>query len=183
MTTSPYTPYGGVHNIVDQDIVQGLFYWLKEKQDLMDLLGHMPGHLPYSPALFIHELGFILEEEQTNTCTIKYAGGWAAPNNYNTMEFPRIALQFHCSPIRNDHNMVADRGAEAIRRVMYIYKQFDKYMHRPAALEIEGSQSKIEMWGTVRTLECARQAEINIESPPDADGIVIGTVYYAVTVG
>jgi hypothetical protein len=179
------SPYDGFRN-PPGDIIAGLYQWLLAKPDLMMLLGNNPGAIPDDPMMFEHVLEFTVQGEQTNALVLKYMGGWGAPNPASTAKFPRIGLEFYCDPIRDEDNMES-MEYDTIRRLVYIYEQFDKYMHRPAALTDIGlpdplrtDNTKIEWWGDVRTIDCVRLGELTYFN--GGDGLYIGNVYYGVTV-
>lgn len=180
-----HSPYGGLRSVDGDDVVTGCWEWLRSKSDLMDLLGHIPGLPPLTPLLYTHDLDVLINGLETNAVVVKHAGGWGAPNSYNTLKFPRIELEFWCDALRDDLGQVMEVKQETLRRMNFIYEQFDKYMHRPSALEgsYQSSEGKIQMWGTVRTIECTRLGEFAFNSVPDGDGLFLGNVYYGVQMG
>lgn len=172
--------YGGLQWAEQDDIVHGCYTWLIGKQDIMDLLGHIPGPKPYTPFLYEYKIGYTMEGTQSNAVVIRYGGGWGSPGQGKSLKYPKILLDFWCDPVRNEKNEVID-PFEVNRRIQYISDQFDKYMHRPVA--IVPSTDKVEYWGSIRTLDSIRLGELFYSETPDGDGMVVGQVAYSILVG
>jgi hypothetical protein len=151
------------------DLIQGAVKYLLAFPDVTTALTTYPDGTPW---LFQHTLWAELEGSGGTAAVISRAGGWAAPNTYNTARFPRIALDIWADPIRDAANHVTDPG-EVQRRADAAYQILDAHLHNAAAGD--------RMWGTVRTITCVRLAEPNVYTVPDGDGLLRLETFYGIT--
>lgn len=158
---------------VDTDtLVQGAVKWLSSFDDVIETLGAYPDTA--TPYLFQNSLWQTIEGTQSAAAVISRAGGWAGPNQHNTMRFPRISLEIFVDPLRDIDGNVTEPG-ETGRRAEAAYRVLDAHLHRP--------QSGVQMWGTIRTLGCTRLGEPAVYSMSDGDGMVLLQVFYGVVEG
>lgn len=154
--------------VVD-DLIQGAVKYLGAQGDVLELLGSYTDGVPW---LFQHTLWVTVEGSQRTAAVVSRAEGWAGPNQYNTMRFPRISLELYADPLRDAGNNITDPG-EVQRRIEATYQLIDSHLHRP--------QGGVQMWGTVRTIGCTRLAEPSAYPVPDGGGLVRLQVFYGVT--
>lgn len=127
----------------------------------------MPGVFQYRP--------FAPIEGSSGTAVIVESdGGWAGANIYNTMRFPRLLINVWADPIRDQGLNGVDPG-EVRRRADQTFWVLDSHLHRP--------QGGTQMWGQLRTVDCARLTEPVAYAVPDGDGLVRLQAYYAVSQG
>lgn len=157
--------------IAQDDIVQGCAKMLTQKLDVVAALGtDSEGNV----LLRQYGLWMQMEGTQSTAAVIGNDGGWAGPNLHNTLRFPRITVDVYADPRRDAGGNLRDPG-EVRRRINHAYQVIDRYLHRP-----EGGA---EMWGSIRTLACARTIEPVITSVPDGGGLLRLFVAYGVTEG
>lgn len=154
------------------DVVQGCVKFLLAQARVRAVLGTDDGTT--EPWLFQHKMWTDVEGTSSTACLIGRDGGWAAPNLYNTMRFPRITLEVWADPQRDMHRNVTDPG-EVWRRIEHTYEVIDEHLHRPM-----GGQ---QYWGTLRVIDCVRSTEPTIYEVPDGDGLLRLLTSYAVTLG
>lgn len=157
--------------VLDDDLVQGCVKYLLDEDNVHAALGVFPD--TGTPWLFQHELWGAVEGSQATAAVISRAGGWAGPNEYNTLRFPRISLQIYADPLREAGNV--SMPGETWRRVEATFRVFDNLLHRPAPTVI--------MWGSIRTITCTRLGEPVVYPVPDTDGMIRLQVFYGVTEG
>lgn len=154
------------------DVVQGAAKVLLSHPEVVALLGVNPDGSPY---LFQYRLGAPeLEGSSQTAVVVSSDGGWTTPNVHNTLRFPRLVVQVFADPMR-DATGNTKNFPEVQRRVDVVFATVDRVLHRP--------QSGIQMWGSVRTLSCARLSDPVTYSVPDGDQLLRSTFTYAVTVG
>lgn len=153
------------------NLVQGAVKYLLSFSDVTDVLGTTTDG---NPLLFQDELYARMEGTQSTAAVVSLAGGWAGPNQHNTMRFPRLSLELWADPRRDDGNNELKPG-ETRRRIDNAYQVIDRYLHRP--------QSGTQMWGTVRTITCTRLVEPLIYAVPDGNGLLRLQVFYGVAQG
>lgn len=158
--------------VMDDDVVQGVCKWLATFEDVTSLVGSAPDGTPY---IFQDTLHAVLEDSQQAAVVFSTMGGWAAPHDYNTMEFPRLLLDLWVDPIRDANNNYVEL-AETRRRARKIYAVLNQHLHRP---QVGGPV----YWGTVRTIGCTRLGEVVIAPVPDGDGLIRAQVFYGVILG
>lgn len=158
--------------VMTDDVVQGVCKWLATFDDVTSLLGSASDGSPY---IFQDTLHAVMEGTQHAAIVLSTMGGWAAPNNYNTAEFPRLLLDLWVDPIRDSSNNYIEL-AETRRRARQIYIALNWHLHRPQV-------GDPVYWGTVRTIGCTRLGEVVIASVPDGDGLIRAQVFYGVILG
>lgn len=159
--------------VLADDIVAGAVTFLGGHADVLAELGHDPG-LPSQPWLFQYRLWTMMEGTQSTAAVISHDGGWAGPNLHNTLRFPRLTLSIWADPIRDDGGSGTDPG-EVQRRLYQVFTVIDAHLHRP--------QGETQMWGSIRTVSCARLTEPTVLAVGEGDGLVRLQTYYAVTQG
>ena len=157
--------------VATDDTVQGAVKYLEVFGDITAALTTYPDGTAW---LFQHRLWVEMEGSAGTAAVIGRAGGWTGANTHNTLRFPRLRLDIWADPIRDAGNNIADPG-EAARRIQATWGVFDTHLHRAA-----GGQ---QMWGTVRTIGCARLAEPVVEPVPEGDGLLRLQTFYGVTEG
>ncbi len=161
----------GFVTVETDDIVQGCVKWLESFSDITDLLGKFEDEQPF---IFQWTMQGVLEGSSSSAVVVSQAGSWAAPNVHNTLRVPRLVIEIFADPVRTLERDYVN-VSEVRRRVTAIFSSVDKHLHRPQG----GSQ----MWGTLRTLECVRLGDLNIEDVPNGDKMVRAWVYYGVVQG
>jgi hypothetical protein len=152
------------------DLVQGLCRWLATFSDVLTQLGSADDG---SPWLFQQLLHTVVEGSQSAAVVFSAnQGGWTAPNDHNTAEFPRLLLDLWVDPVRDPQHDYIEL-AETYRRARQVYAVLNTHLHRPT--------SDVIFWGSVRTLGCIRLGEPVAAPVPDGDGMIRLQVYYAVT--
>jgi hypothetical protein len=155
--------------VTTDHLIQGVVKWLQGFPDVTAVVGAFADNKPY---LFQTNLWVTMEGTQSTAAVLYRAGGWAGPNQHNTMRFPRLGLEVYADPIRDNGNNVTDPG-EAGRRIEAAYKAIDTRLHR--------SQGGTQMWGTVRTLGCTRLGEPDVLPVKDGGGLLVLTAFYGVS--
>lgn len=155
------------------DIVSGSVDWLRSQQSCLDAVDifNIGGKL--TPGIFQYRLWVRMEGSEKTSVVIAHDGGWAAPNIYNTMRFPRLLLNVWADPLRDAQKNNIDPAVQ--RRAQNVFDVFDQQLHRTAGADV--------MWGTLRILSCVRLTEPTVIEVPDGDGLIRLQAYYAVTQG
>ncbi len=157
--------------VTTDDVVQGVCKWLATFDDTVASVGSTTEGSPY---IFQGQLNAVMEGSQQAAVVFSTMGGWTAPNDYNTMEFPRLLMDGWLDPLRDaDHNYI--EPAETRRRAVQLFKVFDHYLHRPSR--------EIVYWGTVRVIASVRLSEPVYAFEPDGDKLLRMQVFYAITLG
>lgn len=154
------------------DLIGGAVKYLAAQPEVLAALGSFPDGKPY---LFQRSTWVNLEGSQATAATLFRAGGWAGPNQHNSMRFPRLGLEISADPQRDAANNPAGLAAEAELRLVDTFNVIDRFLHRP--------QSGVQMWGTVRTIGCARLAEPAVFPVPDGGGMMRLRAFYGVIEG
>jgi hypothetical protein len=157
--------------VATDDLVQGAHTYLSTQPDVLAVLGSYGTGVAW---LWPHQLVATIENSQSTAAVIVRQPGWAAPNVHNTMRFPRIGIEITGDPLRDAGNNITDPN-EVIRRLEAVYRIIDAHLHRP--------QGGDQMWGTVRTIACARLVEPYVYPIADGNGMQCLTVSYGVTEG
>lgn len=159
---------GPLASVDTDELVQGCVKHLSDQGDVKAVLGsYEDTNVPF---LFQHTLWINVEGSRSTAAVISRAGGWAAPNTFNTMEFPRLGLEIYVDPHRDADRNVTDPG-EAQRRIEATFQVFDRHLH---------ITSGEQYWGTVRVIGSTRIAEPNVYAVPDGDGLLRLIVFYGV---
>lgn len=153
------------------DVVAGCVRYLSPIARVREVLGAFDDGTPW---IFQRSLHVTIEGSQSAGLVISYRGGWGAPNQHNTLEFPRLGLELWVDPLRDALNNTVET-AETERRAAAILRVIDRVLHRP--------QGGDQFWGTVRTVGCLRLGEPNFYSVPDGDGVVRAEVFYGAMIG
>lgn len=162
-------------NTSDDDIVTGaVTYLLADPTCLGAVDVFNIGGRP-APGIFAYRLALpnLMEGSSNTAVVLAHDGGWAAPNLYNTLRFPRLLLNVWADPIRDAQKNNIDPLVQ--RRANACFETFDKVLHRCA-----GGDTR---FGTLRVLDIVRLTEPTILDVPDGDGLVRLQAYYAVTQG
>lgn len=165
--TSPAAP-----PVSTDDLVTGCVTYLKAQPDIVAALGSFDA--TNRPWLFPYTLFATVQNSQSAACVVNTSTGWAAPNQHNTMRFPRLTISIYADPLRDDGNNITDPG-EVQRRIDAIYRIIDAHLHRP--------QGGAQMWGSHRTINATRLGEPFIVPVTDGNGLQLLTVSYGVAEG
>ncbi len=161
--------------VTQDDIVAGAVTWLMSKPDVTSAVSMVEIDGKLVPALYQYRIWQTNIEGTGNTaCVIDHDGGWAGPNTYNTLRFPRLVCNIWADPIRDDIQNTTDFG-EVRRRANVVFQAVDRHLHRPGGPDL--------MWGGVRVISSVRLTEPNIYAVPDGDGLVRLQAYYAIVQG
>lgn len=155
------------------DIVTGATAWLRSIPECVAAVDTFNISGKISPGIFGYRLWTRMEGSESTAVVIAHDGGWAAPNLYNTMRFPRLLLNVWADPRRDEQRNNVDPLVQ--QRVNGCFEVFDKALHRTAGAEV--------YWGSLRVLSCVRLTEPIIVDVSDGDGLVRLQAYYAVTQG
>ncbi len=157
--------------VTTDDVVQGVCKWLATFNDVTSLVGSAGDGSPY---IFQGTLHAVMEGSQQAAVVFNTMGGWASPNDYNTMEFPRLLMDMWVDPLRDaNHNYI--EPAETRRRAVQLYKVINRHLHRPSREAV--------YWGSVRIVSSVRLSEPIFAPVPDGDEMLRMQVFYAVTEG
>lgn len=155
--------------VATDDLVQGAVKWLLTNSAVSAAVSVYPG--TDTPYLFQHQLWVEMEGTGSTAAVLSYGGGFAGPNNHNTMRFLRLMLDVYADPVRDAGRNVTEPG-EVHRRVTATYLAFDAVLHRPDPTP--------QYWGTLRVIGSARLVEPSIAAVADGDGLLRLTTGYAV---
>lgn len=165
-----YLETGSV-SVETDDVVSGCVKWLASFSDVTDLLGvHDNG----SPFIFQYQMHVVLEGTQKAAIVVNRNGSWSAPNVHNTLRLPRLSIEFWVDPLRDVDRNYIELG-ETQRRTDALFDTADKHLHRP--------QGGVQVWGTVRTIDCTRLGEPISYEVPNGDGLIRSQIFYGVSVG
>ena len=157
---------------MSDDIATDCVAYLLEFDDVRAAVGVFPD--TGTPWLFPHSLWQVVENTQSVAVVVTVNGGWASPNEHNTLRFPRLGIDIWADPLRNPDRSVRDPG-ELHQRINRVYKVFDTVLHRPRG----GHQ----YWNGTRVIDCVRMTEPMLYVVPDGTGLIRCQTYYAATVG
>lgn len=130
--------------------------------------------------LFQDKLLTRVESSGKIACVLKQKGSWTAPNTHNTARFPRLITEFYADPDRDSKNNVVT-PLSAKDRILTAHEVIDSYLHNVSG--------KAQWWpslgapGACRVFASARQGELDWFDVPDGDGVLQGTVSYALSLG
>lgn len=158
--------------VATDDLVQGATKYLQGFDDVLAALGSYAATT--TPWLFQHELWVAMEGTQSTAAVLAPGGGWAGPNEHNTLRFERLSVEVWADPRRDSTGNIIEPG-EVYRRIDAAYLALDSHLHRP--------QSGTQMWGTVRTVSCTRLVEPLTYAVPDGNGLLRLQVFYGVVQG
>lgn len=153
------------------DPTQGMVKYLLSIPVITSAVGAFDDGTPW---IFQDSLFKTIESTQQAAIVVTRTGGWAAPNEYNSAEFPRMQVNFYVDPARDAANNVTSKG-EARRRAYELYKIVDPYLHLK-----RGTDS---YWGDIRVIGSHRINEFDISIVPEGDGVLRGACDYALTLG
>jgi hypothetical protein len=156
------------------DITQGMAKYLLGIPEIVDLVGeHTILGLVGTPRLTQDFLLEPIESSESSAIVVSKRGGWTSPNEHNTANFPRMAVDIYVDPMRGTNNESIG-PTEARLRANYIHKVVDKHLHIPRGFDM--------MWGDVRVNSSVRANEFDILTLPQGDGALIGTCMYNLSV-
>lgn len=157
-----------------EDIVTGSCRYLRSKPEVLDAVDVFNIQGRPTPGIFSYQLWVPkMEGSQSTAIVVQHDGGWAAPNQHNTLRFPRLLLSVWADPLRDDQGNNNDSRVQS--RANACFEIADKYLHLAAGGTV--------MFGSIRVVDCVRLTEPTIASVPDGDGLVHLQAYYAVTQG
>jgi hypothetical protein len=158
-------------NTTDDDIVTGAVTYLRAQPECVTAVDTFTIGGKPTPGIFGYRLSTVMEGSSATSVVIAHDGGWAAPNLYNTLRFPRLLLNVWADPIRDAQKNNIDPLVQ--RRANACFETFDKVLHR--------SFGEVIWFGTVRVVDCVRLTEpIMLDG---GDGLIRLQAYYAVTQG
>lgn len=147
---------------------------LKTDTDLTDLLGTTPW---YGSWIFTQKPFVMVENSQKSLIVITHEGSWAAANDYNTEQFPRIAVDIWADPQRNDdHSVALDDTEDKIEAVLKIVK---KHLHRVSNSNPDGTSI---FFGTVRIHSTKFTTGPEIFPISDGNGGQMGRSYFNIAI-
>lgn len=157
------------------DLVTAVRRQLALETSVTSLLG---SDSTYSTWIFRWRPYVSVEGTESAAVVLAQRGGWTAPNQHNTMEFPRLQVEIFVDPPRDgaghpQHATAAEEGAYTIWRAL------DAVLHRPQGGAIEWGDHN----GKLRVLGSHRLGELDVVDVPEGDGMVRGLVSYGVNLG
>lgn len=162
-------------NTTDDDVVTGaVSYLLSQPECLAAVDIFNIGGQP-APGIFAYRLALpnLMEGSSSTAVVVAHDGGWAAPNLFNTLRFPRLLVNVWADPIRDAQKNNIDPLVQ--RRANACFETFDKVLHRVGGGDVR--------FGTLRVIDIVRLTEPVILDVGDGDGLVRLQCYYAVTQG
>lgn len=108
-------------------------------------------------------VGVKVENSQRCWIVINENGTWTAPNEHNTMEFPRLELDIWADPSRNDDLSV--KRFDAKTKIKQIQKLVDKHLH---TIDMANNSGMPIVWGTAA--EIANKTGVVIAASQKIDG-------------
>lgn len=151
------------------DAVQGCVAYLLQQTPLTLLLGSEKGII----FLFQDKLEVPVEKTSSAAIVISGAGGWAPPNSYNTMMFPRLRVDIYADPPRDAVGRVT-RATEARTLVQRVGNVLDTYLHQ--------TSNEPTFWREVVAVSSTRLAELTISQLVSGDRTAVGSTYYGAQV-
>lgn len=160
--------------VTDDDIVSGAVDYLLNQAAAVAAVSTFIIDGQQAPGIFQYRPWTPMEGSSGTCCVVSSDGGWAAPNLYNSLRFPRLTVNIWADPIRDAGMNGVDPG-EVMRRAFATYKVIDKFLHLTGGPEV--------WFGQLRIVSCVRLTEPVTYAVPDGDGLVRSQVLYAVTEG
>lgn len=114
-----------------------------------------------------------MEGTQSACVLIREQGGWASPNQHNTMAFPQLVVEVYIDPVRDFQGNVLTPDLKP--RFQPIHEEISRLLHRP--------QGKDEVWGDVRTLGSQQMDLWTYFRFTDTDGVGVSRATFGVVVG
>ncbi len=120
-----------------------------------------------APFIWYQSPGAVLEGSQSAGLVVSYSGFWATANHYNTLNFPRIRIDFIVDAERIDGN-VSD-PTKARRHGFWLFLAVDEVLNfkdNPVFLTTEKLVSSV------------RSVQPEFKPSIESDGTLIGTAFY-----
>lgn len=142
--------------------------------ELTDLLG--PGSVgdqSYDTWIFRHRLPVSIENTGMRALLLKQGPAWSSKNNHNTLGIPRLVCEVYSDPPRG-MTQPGPQTIDAHSAALAIFAILSRTLHRMDA----GFY-----WDDLRIVTCKQLGEPSLEDVLESDGLVYGTLDFAVSVG
>lgn len=147
---------------------------LSSDETLQPLLGSTPG---FGPWVFTQTPFARVENTQKCLIVVVHEGSWATANDYNTEQFPRIAVDIWADPQRNgDRSVALDDTEDKIEAVLKIVK---KHLHRVSNSNPDGTSI---FFGPVRIHSTKFTTGPEIFPISDGNGGQMGRSYFNIAI-
>lgn len=159
------------------DVVAAARKYLAQQASVLTVLG---SDSIWDLWLFQEKLLTKVESSGKVACVLKQKGSWTSPNTYNTARFPRLVTEFYADPDRDSKNNVVT-PLSAKDRILAAHEVIDSFLHI-----VSGKENWWPSFGTTgacRILRSTRQGELDWFDVPEGDGVLQGTVSYAIGLG
>jgi hypothetical protein len=127
-------------SVAFSDIVRDVQYYLQGSSPVQELVE--PPYIGKDAAwvngwIFDSNLKVAIENTQLCAVVVSYGGGWAAPQDDSTAEFPLIVVDIWADPTRADDHSVELEDAKT--KCFAIHKAIKKALHFSQRVSPEGS--------------------------------------------
>lgn len=160
------------------DVVRAARNYLAQQASVLTVLG---SDSTWDTFLFQDLLLTKIESSGKVACVLKQKGSWASSNTHNTARFPRLITEFWADPDRDSkHNVVTPlSGKDKIRAAHEVIDSF-----------LNNMSGQAQWWpsfggaGACRIVASKRvEGDLDWFEVPDGDGVVTGTISYAISLG
>lgn len=164
--------------LASEDPALALRRRLAASQACLAVLGPQPRGAADPVWLFLRELAAVIEGSGQAGALVATDGPWSRPNQHNTARFPRVRLEIHADPTR-ENGVITQRDAES--RAFHVWEPFDDELHRVTGFS--------ELWGVqegdpgLRVWGAQRLSYPEVFSVQDWEGGARLVCYYGLNVG
>jgi hypothetical protein len=154
--------------------------FLAQKHDLTALLG---SDSKWDTWIFADEPFAKIERTGRSMVVITKEGGWTAPNEHNTMKFPRVYVDVWSDPDRNRDGSVKRNNAR--NKIDAVHDAIAQYlhtvsMHSNGRFLCWGNREQMDTMTGLIVLGSVRQNEPDYSPVADGNGAWMGRVSYGI---
>lgn len=161
------------------DVVQGAVQFLTQDTSITSLLGSFQDGKPW---IFQDNFYAVVKGKQKVGLTVETRGGWQAGLVSSTMGVPRLYVAAYSDPSRDSGGQVSTQNART--KAMAVLTAVESKLHRPNQTGWRTVDNSDYIWcGGLRVLKSIKLTEPDYAPVADGDGMIMGSMTFALTVG
>lgn len=161
------------------DVVQGAVQYLTQDDSVTSLLGSFSDGKPW---IFQDNFYAVVKGLSKVGLTVETRGGWQAGLISSTMGVPRLYVAAYSDPSRDSKGQVSKQDARA--KAMEVLVAVAKKLHKPDQTAWRTLDDSDYVWcGGLRVLKSIKLTEPDFAPVAEGDGMVMGSLTFALTVG
>lgn len=165
--------------MIAADVVQGCVQYLTQDDSVTSQLGSFTDATPW---IFQDNIYQIVKGTSKAGLSIATRGGWQPPNLSHTTQFPRLWVGVYSDPSRDAEGNVSRQDATANARAVLAAVALK--LHKPDQSPWLTVDQMDYIWcGGQRVLKSLKLTEPDYLNVAEGDGLILGSLTFALTVG